>query len=68
LLSAIAFEHADCPAIHGIEHRPNLGRLLAANAASPDWIGVEAGKDFVLESAVHWHPSVEELLSAKQHR
>ena len=55
MLPAFAFEHADGPAIHGIEHRPNHGWLLAANAASPDWIGIVAGKDFVLEIAVHWY-------------
>jgi hypothetical protein len=53
LLSALALEHADCPAIHGIEHRPNRGGLLAANAARPDRLGIEAGKDFVFELVTH---------------
>jgi hypothetical protein len=53
LLSALALEHADGPAIHGIEHPPNHGGILAANAARPDRIGIEAGKDFVLELATH---------------
>jgi hypothetical protein len=53
LFATPAPEHADRAAILGIEHGPNQGGLLLALGACPDRIGVEAGKDFVLEFVVH---------------
>jgi hypothetical protein len=40
----LSSDHVCSPhsAIHGIEHHPNHGGILAANAARPDRIGIEA--------------------------
>jgi hypothetical protein len=53
LLPALALEHADCAAILGIEHGPSQHGLLTAVTAYPNWIGFEAGKDFVFEVVIH---------------
>jgi hypothetical protein len=53
LLPALALEHADRAAILRIEHGPKQRGLLAATATHPNWIRLEAGKDFVFEFVVH---------------
>jgi hypothetical protein len=53
LLAAFALEHAYRSATYGIKHGPNLRRLLAALIARWNWVGMEAGKDLILEIAVH---------------
>jgi hypothetical protein len=53
LLPTVTFEHADGAATLGIEHGPEQGGPLAAIAAQPDWIGIVAGKDFVLKFGTH---------------
>ena len=53
LLPAPAFEHANRAAVLRIEHGPKQHRLVTAVTAYPNWIWFEAGKDFVLEVAIH---------------
>jgi hypothetical protein len=58
LLPALALEHTDRAAILRIEHSPKQRGLLAATATHPNWIGLEAGKDFVFEFVVHAMPPI----------
>ena len=53
LLAALALEHPHRAATEWIKHRSNLGGLRAAMVAGPDWIGIVAGKYFVLELVTH---------------
>jgi hypothetical protein len=53
LLPTLAFEHADCAALLGIQHGSNESGLLTTMTAYSNWISFEAGKDFVFEFVVH---------------
>jgi hypothetical protein len=53
LLAALALEHLDRAALSGIEDDLDQRGFLAAIAARPDWIELEAGKDFVFELVRH---------------
>jgi hypothetical protein len=54
LLTTLALEHTNRAAVLGIEHFPQERGLLTAVPAYPNWIWLEAGKDFVLEVVIHW--------------
>jgi hypothetical protein len=53
LLPAIALEHAEGASGERIQHRQNHSRFLTAMVARLDWIGIEAGEDFVFELVSH---------------
>jgi hypothetical protein len=53
LLSAFALEHANRPAISGIEHGPKQSGLTAAAATRRNRIGFESGKHLVFEFVIH---------------
>jgi hypothetical protein len=53
LLSALALEHANCPATQGIQHRPDEGWLLAARTAQPNGVRLVAAEYLVLELGTH---------------
>jgi hypothetical protein len=56
LLPALALEHPHRAATAGIKHFLNEFGLLATTTAPWDWIGLVAGKYFILKFVVHQFP------------